>query len=131
MSIQHTIEATAGGATILAIAGSIAQVAPMPEGLTLLGSLAQVGAAGLVLYTVRIFLADRKERDAAISQERREWRDDYAALVARVEEMQRLTRSEIITTRAEYVQTITTIANRIESAVDLLRGVKCEQLRRD
>lgn len=131
MSIQHTIEATAGGATILAIAGSIAQVAPVPEGLTLLGSLAQVGAAGLVLYTVRIFLADRKERDAAISQERREWRDDYAALVARVEEMQRLTRSEIIATRAEHVQTVTTIANRIESAVDLLRGVKCEQLRRD
>ena len=131
MSIQHTIEATAGGATILAIVGSLAQVVPASDGMTLLGSLAQVGAAGLVLYTVRIFLADRKDREAAIVQERREWRDDFAALMSRVDEMQRRAHAETMAVRADYCKDIKSLVDRIEYAIDLLRGLRCDQSSRD
>ena len=87
MSIQSTIEMTAGGATILAIVGSIAQVAPDPDGLSILGSFAQIGSAGLVLYTVRMFLQDRKEHEEQMAQERREMRQDMSALINRVEKI--------------------------------------------
>jgi len=106
MSVQSAIEMSAGGATVLAIVGSIAQITPGPDGLTVLGAFAQIGSAGLVLYTVRMFLQDRKEREELIAQERREMRQDMSVLVNRVDKI-----------AADQKQYLDTLATRFEKII--------------
>lgn len=90
MSAGSTVDlvSSAVGATVLASVGFFAQSAgPPADSLSVVGGLAQIGSAGLVLYTVRMFLQDRKETEKDMGREREAAREHFDTLVEKVEGM--------------------------------------------
>lgn len=108
---QHEVEMLMSGtAAVLATVGSAVAQMQSPD-ISILGSLLQVGAAGCVLYTVRLFLQDRREREASLRDERK----DREAQVSE-------DRREHLTYVADSIQQLRTVTEKLELATNAMQG---------